>query len=149
MSYRGAEYNLLIVGMWSEVGQDKQLIEWVRGLCDAVRPFSFGGVYLNYLSNEGDDRVRAAYSPGKYERLVRLKTKYDPTNLVSPQPEHPANQLTTRLIVRRSRNQWLAAHRDVRKCVIRGALLPFSAVSHVCGGPTSGPGALTPAPRDT
>jgi hypothetical protein len=38
-------------------------------------------VYLNYLSNEGDDRVHAAYSPGKYERLVRLKNKYDPTNL--------------------------------------------------------------------
>jgi FAD/FMN-containing dehydrogenase len=81
VSYRGAEYNLLIVGMWSEVGQDEHLIEWVRGLWDAVRPFSFGGVYLNYLSNEGEDRVQAAYSRGKYERLVALKNKYDSGNV--------------------------------------------------------------------
>jgi FAD/FMN-containing dehydrogenase len=81
VSYRGAEYNLLIVGMWNEVGQDKEVIEWVRGLWDAMRPFSFGGVYLNYLSSEGDDRVRAAYGPGKYERLVALKNKYDSSNV--------------------------------------------------------------------
>jgi FAD/FMN-containing dehydrogenase len=81
VSYRAAEYNLLIVGMWSASRQDEELIGWVRRLWDAVRPFSFGGVYLNYLSNEGDDRVRAAYGPGKYERLVALKNKYDPTNL--------------------------------------------------------------------
>ena len=38
-------------------------------------------MYVNYLGDEGEDRVRAAYSPAKYERLVALKTKYDPTNL--------------------------------------------------------------------
>ncbi len=81
VSHRAAEYNLIIVGMWTESSQDEQVIEWVRRLWEAVRPFSFGGVYVNYLSNEGDDRVRAAYSPGKYERLVALKNRYDPTNL--------------------------------------------------------------------
>jgi hypothetical protein len=44
-----------------------------------VRPFSVGGVYVNYLSQEGQDRVREAYGPN-YERLVALKNKYDPTN---------------------------------------------------------------------
>ncbi len=81
VSYRAAQYNLIIVGMWNELGQDEQVIDWVRRLWEAMRPFSFGGVYLNYLSSEGDERVRAAYGPGKYERLVALKNTYDPTNL--------------------------------------------------------------------
>jgi FAD/FMN-containing dehydrogenase len=81
VSHRAAEYNVIIVGLWSELGQDEQVIKWVRRLWEALRPFSFGGVYLNYLSNEGDERVHAAYSPGKYERLVALKNRYDPTNL--------------------------------------------------------------------
>jgi FAD/FMN-containing dehydrogenase len=46
-----------------------------------MQPFSTGGVYVNFLGNEGEDRVRAAYGGEKYERLVALKNKYDPTNL--------------------------------------------------------------------
>jgi hypothetical protein len=45
-----------------------------------MRPFSTGGVYVNNLGDEGEERVRAAYG-GNYERLVALKTKYDPANL--------------------------------------------------------------------
>ena len=44
------------------------------------RPFASGGVYVNYLGPEGADRVRAAYG-SKYDKLVAVKTKYDPTNL--------------------------------------------------------------------
>ena len=55
----------------------------MRGLWEALRPFSFGGVYVNYLSDEGEERVRAAYSPGKYDRLVALKNQYDSTNMFS------------------------------------------------------------------
>jgi len=40
-----------------------------------------GTVYVNNLGEESEDRVRAAYTPEKYERLVALKDKYDPTNL--------------------------------------------------------------------
>ena len=45
-----------------------------------MQPFASGGVYVNYLGAEGADRVRAAYG-AKYDRLVALKQKYDPTNL--------------------------------------------------------------------
>jgi FAD/FMN-containing dehydrogenase len=45
-----------------------------------MQPFSIG-VYVNEMANEGEDRVRAAYSPENYERLVSLKNKYDPANL--------------------------------------------------------------------
>ena len=44
-------------------------------------PPSTGGVYVYALSNEGADRVRAAYRPETYDRLVALKNEYDPTNL--------------------------------------------------------------------
>jgi hypothetical protein len=46
-----------------------------------MRPFVAEGVYVNYVGgDEGDERVRAAYGRIKYDRLVALKTKYDPTN---------------------------------------------------------------------
>jgi FAD/FMN-containing dehydrogenase len=51
-------------------------------LWTAIRPFSSGGVYVNFLSaDDGEDRVQAAYGAKKFERLVRLKRKYDPQNL--------------------------------------------------------------------
>ncbi len=46
---------------------------------DAMRPFFADAVYVNYLGEEGDERVRAAYGD-KYDRLVALKNTYDPTN---------------------------------------------------------------------
>jgi hypothetical protein len=45
-----------------------------------MQPFSSGGVYVNYLSNEGDERIKAAYG-SSYERLAQLKHAYDPSNL--------------------------------------------------------------------
>lgn len=56
----------------------------MRGLWDAMQPYSTGGVYVNYLgrnADEGPDRVRAAYGKAKYERLLALKRKYDPDNV--------------------------------------------------------------------
>jgi FAD/FMN-containing dehydrogenase len=82
VSHRDAPYNAIIIGMWAEPAEDERTIGWVRRLWQALRPFSSGGVYVNYqMGDEGEDRVRAAYSPEKYERLVALKNKYDPTNL--------------------------------------------------------------------
>ncbi len=53
---------------------------WAQQFWSAMQPFSGGGVYVNFLSNEGEDRVRAAYDEPTYERLTRLKAKYDPEN---------------------------------------------------------------------
>jgi len=53
--------------------------EWVRGLWSALEPH-FTTVYVNFLMEEGEDRVRQAYGPAKYERLKALKRKYDPDN---------------------------------------------------------------------
>ncbi|WP_202301754.1 BBE domain-containing protein [Mesorhizobium sp. 131-2-1] len=69
----------MIYGIWRQ-----QAPQWVRGLWDAMAPYSSGGVYVNYLgaaADEGPDRVAAAYGPEKYARLAALKNKYDPANL--------------------------------------------------------------------
>ena len=47
-----------------------------------MRLFSAGGVYVNFLGQEGAERVLAAYGPEKFERLVALKRKFDPTNFL-------------------------------------------------------------------
>src|SRR5262249_4448801 len=54
---------------------------WTRNFWEAIRPYSTGRVYVNFLGEEGQDRVRAAYGDAKYERLRALKRMYDPTNL--------------------------------------------------------------------
>ena len=55
--------------------------EWVRGLWSALEPHHLDSVYVNFLMDEGEERVRAAYGTERYERLKALKAKYDPGNL--------------------------------------------------------------------
>ena len=83
-NHRNARYNLLIVGIWLDPAAKAENVKWVRDLWGAMEPFSSGGVYVNYLGQEADEgaeRVKSAYGPEKYARLVALKEKYDPTNL--------------------------------------------------------------------
>jgi FAD/FMN-containing dehydrogenase len=83
-NHRNARYNLLIVGIWSDPAAKAVNVKWVRDLWDAMEPYSSGAVYVNYLgqiADEGAERVKSAYGPEKYARLVALKEKYDPTNL--------------------------------------------------------------------
>jgi FAD/FMN-containing dehydrogenase len=83
-NHRNARYNLLIVGIWLDPAVKADNVKWVRDLWGAMQPYSSGGVYVNYLGQEADegaDRVKSAYGPEKYTRLVALKEKYDPTNL--------------------------------------------------------------------
>jgi FAD/FMN-containing dehydrogenase len=55
---------------------------WVREWFDALSPHSTGGVYVNFMGEEGSDRVRAAYGDTKYRRLAQLKARYDPDNVL-------------------------------------------------------------------
>jgi hypothetical protein len=52
-----------------------------RALHNGMLPFASGGLYVHYEADHDVDRVKAAYSPTKYARLVAVKAKYDPTNL--------------------------------------------------------------------
>ena len=77
---RRAAHAVNIDAVWSEPARASACIAWTRELWEAVRPYSTGRVYVNFLGDEGQDRVRAAYGEAKYERLRALKRKYDPTN---------------------------------------------------------------------
>ena len=69
-------------GAWEAPAEDDIHIAWARDFWSAMRPFSSGGTYVNFLTEDADrERVRAAYGPELYDRLARVKAKYDPDNL--------------------------------------------------------------------
>jgi FAD/FMN-containing dehydrogenase len=76
---RTAEHALNIDAVWSDPETDAAQIAWVRRMFEATQSFATG-VYVNFLGEEGEERVRAAYGPEKYERLARIKATYDPDN---------------------------------------------------------------------
>lgn len=79
---RTAAYVLNMQGAWEDAAEDAVHIAWARDFWSAMRPFSSGGTYVNFLTEDADDeRVRAAYGLGLYDRLVQIKAKYDPDNL--------------------------------------------------------------------
>ena len=56
-------------------------MRWAREVSDAARAYTTGRVYVNYIgAGEAPDRVRAAFGADKFERLAKIKRKYDPTN---------------------------------------------------------------------
>ena len=81
MGNREAAIVLNIAASWDKADDDKANMEWVRAAWRDMRGFSTGGVYVNFLAeDEGVDRIRAAYGKN-FDRLVEVKTKWDPANL--------------------------------------------------------------------
>jgi len=79
-AHREAEFLINVHGRWSDPAKDDTCIAWARELFRATAPYAMEGAYVNFLTHEEKDRIRAAYG-SDYERLVEIKTKYDPTNL--------------------------------------------------------------------
>jgi len=77
-SHRDAKYLFHPITVWENARDDEGLIATSRTFCEAMRPFSTGGAYLNFTA---EDRVRDAFGAEKYARLIRLKDRYDPGNL--------------------------------------------------------------------
>jgi FAD/FMN-containing dehydrogenase len=80
-THRDPRFVLNIVGNCAAGEPAEPHIRWARDTWDAIRAHSSGDPYLNFLGDEGADRVRAAYGGDTFERLVTLKNRYDPTNL--------------------------------------------------------------------
>jgi FAD/FMN-containing dehydrogenase len=81
---REESYVMSVVAAWQE-GEPRQAdqhIAWARASWEAMAPRAKSGVYVNFLGDEGEGRVRASYGIN-YERLVALKNRYDPTNFFS------------------------------------------------------------------
>jgi FAD/FMN-containing dehydrogenase len=77
--HRDADFNLAIISRWTDPAEADRHVAWARGVHRAISPHT-SGTYVNYLGDEGSDRVRAAYGDATYDRLVAVKTEYDPTN---------------------------------------------------------------------
>jgi len=69
------------VSMWEDPAATDANVSWARAFHDAMQPFATGGAYVNFLSEEGDDRIKAAYGADKFARLAQIKAQYDPENL--------------------------------------------------------------------
>ena len=77
---RDAAFAYHALSCWNDADHERH-IRWTKGLSAALQPFATTGVYLTYIGEEGEQRVKEAYGAEKYARLVALKDRYDPTNL--------------------------------------------------------------------
>ncbi len=80
-AHRDRRYFVAVINVWLDPAEDAARHEaWTVALWDRLRPEG-QGVYVNFLEREGHDRVRDAYPGGTYDRLARIKHRYDPDNL--------------------------------------------------------------------
>jgi FAD/FMN-containing dehydrogenase len=82
-SQRDSAHNVNINAVWTDDDEESERhVEWARRFHTALEPFACGRVYVNFLGEEGAERVRSAYGDEKYRRLVALKEKWDPGNFL-------------------------------------------------------------------
>ena len=79
-AYRTSQWAEVIVGVDPDPANAGLIRQWCVDYWDALHPFSAGGAYVNFMMDEGQARVRATYR-GNYDRLARIKRRYDPGNL--------------------------------------------------------------------
>jgi FAD/FMN-containing dehydrogenase len=78
-SFRDATWAEVIVGVDPDPANKDRIITWAREYWEALHPYSAGGAYVNFLMEEGEDRIKATFRDN-YQRLVAIKNKYDPQN---------------------------------------------------------------------
>lgn len=79
-SYRAANWAEVIVGVDPDPANNSKTISWTKAYWEALHPYSAGGAYVNFMMDEGEERIKATYRDN-YTRLASIKRKYDPTNL--------------------------------------------------------------------
>src|SRR6516162_8980662 len=78
-SYRDAKWSMVIVGVDPDPANAEKITAWTKNYWAALHPYSLGGAYVNFMMDEGIDRVKATYRDN-YDRLLEIKRKYDPNN---------------------------------------------------------------------
>jgi FAD/FMN-containing dehydrogenase len=78
--YRDATWAMVIAGIDPDPANKEIISNWARQYWDAIHPYSAGGAYVNFMMEEGEERVKACYKDN-YEKLAKVKAKYDPNNL--------------------------------------------------------------------
>jgi FAD/FMN-containing dehydrogenase len=78
-NFRNATWSMVIAGIDPDPAKAEALTAWAKAYWEAVHPHTLGGAYVNFMMEEGEDRIRATYGT-YYDRLVTIKNKYDPAN---------------------------------------------------------------------
>ncbi len=78
-SYRDANWAEVMVGFSPDPADADLIKSWTIDYWEALHPYSLGGAYVNFMMDEGVDRIRATYRDN-YDRLAAIKARYDPTN---------------------------------------------------------------------
>ena len=78
-AYRDGGWAGIIVGVDPDPAKAQEISEWTRSYYDELHPTSAGGAYVNFLMEEGQDRIKASYKHN-YDRLAQIKRRYDPDN---------------------------------------------------------------------
>ena len=79
-NYRDANYAVVMVGVDPDPANKEKIINWARNYWTELHPHSAGGAYINFMMDEGEDRIKATYGDN-YKKLTEIKGKYDPHNL--------------------------------------------------------------------
>jgi FAD/FMN-containing dehydrogenase len=79
--WRSAPWCVHPFGLWEDPADDERGIQWARDIRRDLQPWATGDVYLNFIGDEGADRVVAGFGRENYERLARVKARYDPDNI--------------------------------------------------------------------
>jgi FAD/FMN-containing dehydrogenase len=79
-SYRDVKWAEVIFGVDPDPANAKTIRDWCVDYWDATHPYSAGGAYVNFMMDEGQERVKATYRDN-YDRLARVKAQYDPENV--------------------------------------------------------------------
>ncbi|MEO8621698.1 MAG: BBE domain-containing protein [bacterium] len=79
-SSRQSQYALVIQTRWANAQESAPHLAWSRGFFDAMKAHGTGKAYVNFMADEGDERVKDAYNPHTFARLRAIKTAYDPHN---------------------------------------------------------------------
>lgn len=90
---RSSPFVMNLLAHWSEPSEDSANISWIRGLFNTLRPAMTPGVYVNFMSGDEEDRVPEAYR-NRWERLIAVKSSYDPENFFRLNQNIPVRKLT-------------------------------------------------------
>ena len=85
-SHRDASYDCIAISGWEDPADDGKNVAWTREFFDISSESSTGGLYVNSIVESDAPSLRAAYKPATYDRLVKLKNKYDPDNFFRNNP---------------------------------------------------------------
>jgi FAD/FMN-containing dehydrogenase len=90
--HRDARYDVVIGANWADPAHTERYVQWAKKVAQALEPHARGG-YVNYLTEAGDEEVRAAYGD-RYAQLQALKHRYDPDNVFRRNQNVPPSEGT-------------------------------------------------------